>query len=1021
MSHLNLKPTNKIIKTFYQEIANLSDLKISTEGSVAPAFANVLRHCARQCHLQFVEQYPLNREGKHPIRTDGTLLDQFELRHGIWEAKDIKDNLAQAIKQKFKQGYPNENILFQTPHRLILWQDGHEIFNEKITAQPALLIEGLNLFFGYNPPAYEQWQEAVTAFKDKVKEHGDALLKIIEQELKTNQKFIQAFNGFTQLCQEAINPNLSLNAIKEMLIQHLLTERIFRKVFDNPDFVERNIIAREIEKVIQALTSRSFSRHEFLKKLDRFYGAIETTAATIDDYAHKQDFLNAIYEKFFQGFAVKVADTHGIVYTPQPIVNFMVQSVEDILQKEFNTSLSQPGVQILDPFVGTGNFLVRVMREINKFQLKNKYLQDLHCNEVMLLPYYIASMNIEHAYYEITGQYEPFEGICLVDTFQLAEKRQAKLFTAENTERVNCQKKAPIFVIIGNPPYNVGQVNENDNNKNRKYEAVDEWVRDTYAKDSKATNKNALADPYVKAISWASRRIGEEGIVAFVTNNSFLDSIAFDGMRKHLGQDFSKLYLLDLGGNVRKNPKLSGTTHNVFGIQVGVSINLLVKKSGETASNIFYARLDEECRKEHKYGYLNEKQQVAQIEWETIVPEQEYTWLTKGLHSEFEAFMPLGSKKTKAAKTAVEGVVFKIFSSGVKTNRDAWAYNFSQSELADNMQRIIESYNEQVFKWTRQTDKQIQIDDFVSYDDGKISWGESLKTNLKRGKFAEFDINKIRQSLYRPFTKSNLFFDRMFNERVYVFPSIFPTPKTETENQVICVKGIGMSQPFFALMVSIIPDVQFTPNGQCFPFYTYNEDGTNRQENITDWVLNHYQTHYQDNQITKRDIFHYVYGLLHHPVYREKYAANLKRELPRLPLAPNFWDFATAGKKLANLHLNYEQQPEYPLKWMAQPDMPLNWRVDKMKLSRDKRQIIYNDSLTLGGIPPEAFEYKLGNRSALDWVIDQYRIKVDKRSGIVNDPNRLDDEEYIVRLIAKVVFVSLETVGIVLKLSDLTL
>ncbi len=290
MSHLNLKPTNKIIKTFYQEIANLSDLKISTEGSVAPAFANVLRHCARQCHLQFVEQYPLNREGKHPIRTDGTLLDQFELRHGIWEAKDIKDNLAQAIKQKFKQGYPNENILFQTPHRLILWQDGHEIFNEEITAQPALLIEGLNLFFGYNPPAYEQWQEAVTAFKDKVKEHGDALLKIIEQELKTNQKFIQAFNGFTQLCQEAINPNLSLNAIKEMLIQHLLTERIFRKVFDNPDFVERNIIAREIEKVIQALTSRSFSRHEFLKKLDRFYGAIETTAATIDDYAHKQDF-----------------------------------------------------------------------------------------------------------------------------------------------------------------------------------------------------------------------------------------------------------------------------------------------------------------------------------------------------------------------------------------------------------------------------------------------------------------------------------------------------------------------------------------------------------------------------------------------------------------------------------------------------------------------------------------------------------------------------------------------------------
>ncbi len=1019
MLRLNLKPTHKVIKTFYQEIAALSDLNISTEGAVAPAFATLLRHCASQCDLQFVEQYPLNREGKRPIRTDGTLLDQFELRHGVWEAKDIKDNLAKAIQQKFKQGYPRDNILFQSPLRLVLWQDGREVFNEDITLHPNLLIEGLTLFFGYNPPAYEQWIEAVIAFKDKVKEHGAALLKIVEQELKTNQAFIQAFDGFTQLCQDAINPNLSKNAVKEMLIQHLLTERIFRKVFDNPDFVERNIIAREIETVITALTSRSFSRHEFLKKLDRFYGAIETTASTIDDYAHKQDFLNAVYEKFFQGFATKVADTHGIVYTPQPIVNFMVQSVEDILQKEFNTSLSQEGVRILDPFVGTGNFIIRVMRAINKFSLKNKYLKELHCNELMLLPYYIASMNIEHAYYEITGQYEPFEGICLVDTFQLAEDRQATLFTTENTERVNRQKKAPIFVVIGNPPYNVGQVNENDNNKNRKYEVVDEWVRETYAKDSKATNKNALSDPYVKAICWASRRIEDEGIVALVTNNSFLDSIAFDGMRKQLAQDFSSVYLLDLGGNVRKNPKLSGTTHNVFGIQVGVSINLFVKKAGKTSSQIFYARLDEDYRKEEKYAYLDEKQQVTQIEWETIVPDKKHTWLTEGLHSEFDDFMPLGTKETKGAKTEIEGVVFNIFSNGVKTNRDAWAYNFNQSELADNMQRMIETYNEQVFKWTQQTDKQREVDDFVLYDDNKISWSETLKANLKRGKFAEFDRNQIRQSLYRPFTKSNLFFDRRFNERVYVFPSIFPTAKTE--NQVICVSGIGSSKPFHALIVNLIPCLDFLEKTQCFPFYTYNENGTNRKENITDWALNHYQTHYQDNQITKWDIFHYVYGLLHHPVYREKYAANLKRELPRIPLAPDFWDFADAGKKLADLHLNYEQQPESPLIWMDKADTPLEWRVEKMRLSRDKRQIIYNDSLTIGGIPPETFDYRLGNRSALDWVIDQYRIKVDNRSGIVNDPNLLDDEEYIVRLIGRVVFVSVSTVGVVLKLQDLTL
>jgi predicted helicase len=1021
MSHLNLKPTHKILKTFYQEINALSVLKIDTEGSVAPAFATILRHCAGQCDLKFVEQYSLNRDGKHPIRTDGVLLDQFELRHGIWEAKDIQDDLPKAIQQKFLKGYPKDNILFQTPHRIVLWQDGREVFNEDITSNPNLLIDGLNLFFGYNPPAYEQWFDAVLAFKDKVKEHGDALLSIIEQELKHNQKFQKAFESFMLLCLDAINPNLSTDAVKEMLIQHLLTERIFRKVFDNPDFVDRNIIAREIEKVIMALTSRSFSRHEFLKKLDRFYGAIETTAALIEDYAHKQDFLNAIYEKFFQGFAVKVADTHGIVYTPQPIVNFMVQSVEEILQKEFNASLSQEGVRILDPFVGTGNFIVRIMQAISQFRLKEKYLNELHCNEVMLLPYYIASMNIEHAYYEITGQYEPFEGICLVDTFQLAEKRQKTLFTTENTERVNRQKKAPIFVVIGNPPYNVGQINENDNNKNRKYEVVDEWVRETYAKDSTATNKNALFDPYVKALCWASKRIGEEGIVALVTNNSFLDSIAFDGMRKHLVQDFSKIYHLNLKGNARTSgERRRQEGGNVFDdmIRVGVGITFFLKhqQTNSKSAEIWVYSIEDYLKSAAKQNFLIKAKNYLNVPFQLAQVDKKHTWLTEDLHSEFNDFMPLGTKKAKASKTEVEGVIFKTYGRGVASCRDAWAYNFNRTELTDNMQRLIETYNEQVFKWTRQADKQTQVDNFVLYDDNKTSWSESLKANLKRGKFAEFDSNKIRLSLYRPFTKSLMFFDRMFNERVYVFPSIFPIPKMETENQVICVNGIGSHRTPETLMVSKIVDLGILDKTQCFPFYTYDEDGSNRKENLTDWALNHYQNHYQDDEINKWAIFYYVYGLLHHPLYREKYAANLKRELPRIPLAPNFWDIAEAGKQLAELHLFYEEQPEYPLKLMDQPNKPLNWRVEKMKLSHDKQQIIYNDSLTIGGIPPETFEYKLGNRSALDWIIDQYRVKVDKRSGIVNDPNRLDDEEYIVRLIGKIVLVSVETVKIVLKL-----
>ncbi len=460
---------------------------------------------------------------------------------------------------------------------MIIWQDNRQVFNENIS-DANNLTEGLAIFFSHEPEAYKEWEEAVVAFRDEIPKIAEKILKLVDEESRINKPFARAFENFANICRESVNPNLSGDAIREMLIQHLLTERIFRTVFNHPDFISKNIIAREIEKVIAELTSRHFSRGEFLKPLDRFYKALESAAATINEYSEKQSFLNTVYEKFFQGFSVKVADTHGIVYTPQPVVAFMVKSVEHILKKEFGKSLSDKDVHILDPFVGTGNFIIRVMREIKKTALEYKYLNELHCNEVLLLPYYIASMNIEHEYVELTGEYKPFDGICLADTFELAEKKQSPVFIPANVERVTRQNETQIFVIIGNPPYNAGQVNENDNNKNRKYGEIDKQIRGTYAKDSKATLKTALSDPYVKAIRWASDRIGNEGIVAFITNNSFIDGIAFDGMKKHLAQDFDKIYILDLGGNVRKNPKLSGTTHNVFGIQVGVSINIFVKK-----------------------------------------------------------------------------------------------------------------------------------------------------------------------------------------------------------------------------------------------------------------------------------------------------------------------------------------------------------------------------------------------------------------------------------------------------------
>ena len=1025
MPTLNLKPTHKPIRTYYQALQQFERLGVEHEMAVRDAFADLLKACCQQFNWALILEKTLKFGDRH-IQVDGELVRDDTLRHGVWETKDSHDNLQTEVKNKFAVGYPKDNIIFQEPHRAIIWQEGQQVCDEDIT-KGNNLVEVLKLFFEYRTPAIAQWEVAATEFGNRVQDLAGKLIDLIASERKTNRNFIQALQGFIELCREAINPNIAEAAIEEMLIQHLLTERIFRRIFNNPDFTRRNIIAVEIERVINALTSKSFSRDHFLGTVDYFYRALEQTAATIEDYSEKQHFLNTVYEKFFQGFAVKVADTHGIVYTPQPIVNFMIKSVEAILQREFGKSLSDKGVHILDPFVGTGNFIMRVMREIRKTALAYKYEHELHCNEVMLLPYYIASMNIEHEYLEATGNYKPFEGICMVDTFSDQKEQQLSFFTPENTARVKRQRSSPIFVVIGNPPYNAWQMNENDNNKNRKYEEVDRRVRETYSKDSQATNKNALSDPYVKAIRWAADRIGDEGIVALVSNNSFIDQIAFDGMRQHLQKDFNTIYVFDLGGNVRKNPKLSGSTHNVFGIQVGVSINLFVRNNHQNNSQIaqiYYTSVDKFWRKEEKYKYLNKSESCGNIEWQLIQPNSKYTWLTEGLQDEFDNFIPMGSKETKAAKKEVIGVIFKVYGRGVATCRDAWAYNFNYEELAENIKHIIATYNEQVVRWSQRSDASTRIDDFVTYDEAKISWSLTLKKHLSRGIILQYNPNAVRVSIYRPFTRSFLYFDAHLNEARYQFPCILPTPDSEKDNLIISITGIGSEKPFMVMVTHEICDLHLNGAGcstQCFPFYTYDEDGTNCQENITDWSLTEYHHRYQDDTITKWDIFYYIYGILHHPVYRQRYAANLKRELPRIPYAPDFHAFSQAGKYLAELHLNYEQQPEYPLQWIENNDVPLNWRVEKMKLSKDKTQIIYNEFLTLSGIPPETFEYPLGNRSALDWIIDQYQVKIDKRSGISNDPNRLDDEEYIVRLIGKVITVSVETVKIVNNLPSLGL
>jgi predicted helicase len=557
---------------------------------------------------------------------------------------------------------------------------------------------------------------------------------------------------------------------------------------------------------------------------------------------------------------------------------------------------------------------------------------------------------------------------------------------------------------------------------------MDTRVADTYVKDSTARLLNKLSDPYVKAVRFATDKIKDngEGIVAFVTNNSFLDHIAFDGMRKHLADDFDEVYVLDLGGNVRKNPKLSGTTHNVFGIQVGVSINLLVRRRRDTntprGKKIYYARVGEDWRKEDKYKFLDEARQRSGVEWQELQPDAKHTWLTEGMRDDFEAFLPLGSKEAKASKSVDVRSIFKIFSGGMKTNRDVWVHNYQRSILEDNVKRTIENYNAHVYRLQAAPSINVNIDEFVDNDESKISWSRSLKEHLRRKRLVAYAPDEISTSLYRPFCKQNLYFNNLLSDYPGLLSRIFP--KGIGENLAICVPSIGGRTDHWCLCTDTLPAYALTSVdvSQCFPFYTYDAAGANRRENITDWALTQFRAQYNSKSISKPDIFHYVYALLHHATYRTTYAANLKRELPRIPFVSTLEDFRVfvkAGQHLVDIHVNYESQPEYKLEHVENKDAALDWHVKRMKLSKDKTSIVYNDFLTLEGIPPEAFEYRLGNRSALEWIIDQYQVSTDKRSGITNDPNRADEPDYIVKLIGKITTVSVETVKIVHSLPAL--
>ena len=838
MPSLTLKPTHKAVTAYYDSLARFASLGIKHETAVRSAFQELLEHCARQFDWKLVPEYRIKRKGQADASADGALLDNYGLNHGLWEAKDSADDLEKEIKHKFSIGYPKQNILFWQPDRAVLYQNGEHFWEADLT-KPDDLVKILTLFLEFAPPAIAEWEKAVEEFKDKVPQIGASLKKLIENERQTNKKFIAAFEDFCSLCRGSLNPNISIEAVEEMIIQHILTERIFRKIFDVADFMQRNVIALEIEKVIAALNSRVFSRDDFSRSLEHFYGAIENAAATITDFHEKQNFLNTVYERFFQGFCVKVADTHGIVYTPQPLVNFMVASVEKILTAEFGKTLADKDVHILDPFTGTGNFIVNLMLHIPKSALPHKYANELHCNEIMLLPYYVASMNIEHAYYEATGKYEPFEGICLVDTFQTINGKMAYYgfnerheqeemaigFNPENTKRIKRQKDSPIRVIIANPPYNAGQADENDNNKNCKYPELDRRVSATYGEASDATLLRKLSDPYVKAIRYATDRLVGGGIVCFVNNNSFITEKTFDGMRKELAKDFDEIYVLDLGGNVRKNPKLSGTTHNVFGIQVGVSINLFIRRGNSDYTKkrrcaIYYHAVGQDWRKEEKYNFLDQKGSVSGVKWKKLKPDDRGNWITNDTDEEFEAFLPIGSKDAKAGMSVP--TIFRTYSLGVSTNRDAVAYDFDPKRLAKRIEQFADDYNAELNRWQKKG-RPTDIDNFVSTE--KVKWSRDLKLKLEREIEISFDKKAIRAALYRPFAKLQLYAANPVVDREGPV-DLFPVKASkETKNSAIALTGPGSEKPFVTLAVDVPFDLHLASFGsgtQAFPQFEFD-------------------------------------------------------------------------------------------------------------------------------------------------------------------------------------------------------
>ena len=1009
------------------------------ETIVREAFKDLLKAWGKQQGLIFLAEYPLKTATKTNIAVDGALLHELRMPLGYWEAKDADDDLDAEVAKKFRKGYPQDNIIFSDDAVAVLWQNRNEVLRCDMT-DTAALSKLLRLFFSFERIEIASFRAAVEQFKADLPAVLDALREMIESAHAANANFRQAEEKFLVHAQEAINPSLTDADVREMLIQHILTEEIFSKVFDDSDFHQHNNVARELYALEGAFFTGALKR-QTLKGLESYYAAIRSAAAQIASHSEKQTFLKVIYENFYKVYNAKAADRLGVVYTPNEIVRFMIDGADWLCEKHFGKNLIDKDVDILDPATGTGTFICELLEHFRgqPKKLEHKYRHELHANEVAILPYYVANLNIEATFAALSGRYEEFPNLCFVDTLDnvglhtAAKGTTADIFgsvSEENVARIKRQNSRRISVVIGNPPYNANQANENDNNKNRVYPSIDARIKQTYIAESTA-QKTKLYDMYARFFRWASDRLDANGILAFVTNRSFIESRTFDGFRKTVAQEFADIYVVDLGGDVRANPKLSGTKHNVFGIQTGVAISFMVKRTSATKdkspARVHYIRRPELETADEKLAFLA-SHPMRRLDFDEVQPDKTSNWVNL-TNNDFETLLPLASKETKAAKTAAgERAIFKSYSLGVATNRDEWVYDETTDVLVQKIELFCKVFTAEKVRWLKlvpesnPAKRKITLRNFVSRE---IKWTEELENYLDRGATLSFKAERVRTAAYRPFVKQKTYYDRVITHRVYQQDNFFPI-ESAWDNLAFCLSGVGADKPFQLLAVDSLPDLHFIGDSQTFPLKFWSSGQF--VDNITDWALKQFAAHYAAEigkgktarKLTKEAIFHYCYAVLHDPVYREKYAQNLKREFPRIPFYAGFWQWAAWGEALMALHIGYESVTPFALSRSDVPDTKaraagLNPKV-LLRADMATGSIALDTETTLRGIPAQAWHYKLGNRCAIDWVLDQYKEKKPKDPTIREkfDTYRFADyKDKVLDLLLRVTTVSVETMKLV--------